>query len=699
MASHEVVNEGDVRESLGLLSDSLDPIEFAFVCSVLEEVVERRKVNTEEAVMGWALPTLCQVTQCATERAQFTVEVTRFMLTKLLKHYVSSGPEPEQPVVEKSVDKRLDAPVNITAEEQQKVEFAYDEEVIRTEVKKKQKKVKAKKIIAPEEMVLEREESGTKSAQDVLLENFDISFGGNVLLEASNLRLVYGRNYVLVGRNGAGKSTLLRHIAGREIMGIPKSMSILHVEQEAVGDDTIALNSVLAADVEREQLLSEEKQILARNAERKENDSAQAKADDARLAKIYTRLQYIEADAQPARAASILGGLGFTSSMQQRATKEFSGGWRMRLALARALFCTPDLLLLDEPTNMLDIPAVLWLESYLSSWKKTILCVSHSRAFINCVATDVVHLSSKSLRQYPGNYENFERLRTEALKNQKRAFEAQQAQRKHIQKFVDRWRYNAKRASLAQSRIKILQRMELIPAICDEPTVTFSFPKPQHISGALIEFQNVNFKYEETLPYTLQELNFTMNMDSRVALVGSNGTGKSTLLKLITGDNEPSDGYVIRHNRLRIGKFSQHHVDQLDLSMNALEFFAHKSPGHTSQEYRAHLGRYGVTGPLALQKLSTLSGGQKSRVAFSMVGWGAPQLLVLDEPTNHLDVETVDVLGHALNMFDGAVILVSHDERLITTVCTDLWVCGEGRVAPFPGDFEAYKKTIEVEFL
>jgi len=525
-------------------------------------------------------------------------------------------------------------------------------------------------------------------SRDLNLQNVDVSVSGKSLISDASLTLAFGRRYGLVGRNGAGKTTLLRCIAGRELNGIPLSIHILHVEQETVGDETTVLDSVLQADIERHELLLEEKELLGQKGE----------ASGIRLAEVYARLQEIDADSAVARASSILAGLGFSPEDQRRPTKEFSGGWRMRMALSRALFCQPDILLLDEPTNMLDISAVLWLEDYLqNSWENTILVVSHDRNFLNHVATDVIHLSpERTLVPYHGNYDSFEKTRMERLKNTQKAIESQERLRAHTQKFIDKFRFNAKRASLVQSRIKMLKKMQSIPALIEESVCTFTFPEPEPLNPPLIACNDVTFFYDPGR-VLFEKINFALDMDSRVALVGANGMGKTTLLKLITDQLAPKAGTLTVNRRIRFATFSQHHVDQLDMELSALEFFKQNWPNE--KDYRAHLGRYGISGELALQPIHTLSGGQKSRVVFALMGWIKPHFLILDEPTNHLDVETVDVLSLALNSFSGGIVLVSHDERLITSVCNELWVVGNGAVVPFDGDFDEYKKTVMKEFL
>lgn len=546
---------------------------------------------------------------------------------------------------------------------------------------------------------------GGPTTKDIHMENFNISVGGRDLIQEGSLTLSFGRHYGLVGRNGTGKTTFLRHMAMHAIDGIPKNCQILHVEQEVVGDDISALQCVLNSDIERNQLLEEEVRLLAQQRDiefdepvdksmGKLNGGSDKDAVSQRLEQIYKRLEYIDAYSAESRAASILAGLSFTPEMQKKATKAFSGGWRMRIALARALFIEPDLLLLDEPTNHLDLHAVLWLESYLLKWPKTFIVVSHAREFLNTVVTDILHLHGQKLTCYKGDYDTFERTREEQLKNQQKAFDSSERAKAHMQAFIDKFRYNAKRASLVQSRIKALDRMGHVDQIVNDPDYKFEFPTPDDRPGPpIISFSDASFGYAGG-PLLFKNLNFGIDLDSRIAMVGPNGIGKSTILKLISGDLQPSSGTVFRSAKVRMAVFSQHHVDGLDLSSNPLLYMMRCYPGVPEQKLRAHLGSFGVTGNLALQPMYTLSGGQKSRVAFAKITFKKPHIILLDEPSNHLDLDAVEALIQGLVLFQGGVLMVSHDEHLISGSVGELWAVSDGKVTPFNGTFQDYKTLI-----
>ncbi|KAK5209975.1 ATP-binding cassette, regulator of translational elongation [Exophiala xenobiotica] len=546
-------------------------------------------------------------------------------------------------------------------------------------------------------------------SKDIKVDGIDVSIGGKRILTDTTLTLAYGRRYGLVGQNGIGKSTLLRALSRREI-AIPTHISILHVEQEIMGDDTPALQAVLDADVWRKHLLAEQekitKQLAALEAER--STLADTSKDAARLDKekdgldttlgdIQAKLSEMESDKAEPRAASILAGLGFSPERQHFATKTFSGGWRMRLALARALFCEPDLLLLDEPSNMLDVPSITFLANYLQTYPSTILVVSHDRAFLNEVATDIIHQHSERLDYYKGaNFDSFYATKEERRKNAKREYENQMAVRAHLQAFIDKFRYNAAKSSEAQSRIKKLERMPVLEPPEAEYQVHFKFPDVEKMSPPIIQMTHVSFGYTKDKPL-LHGVDLDVQLDSRIGIVGPNGAGKTTVLKLLTGQLQPTTGLISQNPRLRIGYFAQHHVDALDMNTSAVGFMQKTYPGKTDEEYRRHLGAFGITGMTGLQKLDLLSGGQKSRVAFACLSLTNPHILVLDEPSNHLDIEAMDALSSALRLFQGGVLMVSHDVTMLQNVCTSLWVCDKGTVEKFPGDVSAYKKKISAQ--
>lgn len=538
-------------------------------------------------------------------------------------------------------------------------------------------------------------------SKDIRMHDFSIIVAGKELISDASVTLAYGRRYGLVGRNGTGKTTFLKHMAMHAIDGIPKNCQILHVEQEVAGDDTSVLQCVLSVDSERANLLQEEVRLLAQQRERElagkdKEEGGGADVISEKLAHIYKRLELIDAYSAEARAGSILAGLSFTPEMQQRATKTFSGGWRMRVALARALFVEPDLLLLDEPTNHLDLHAVLWLESYLLRWPKTLLVVSHAREFLNTVVTDILYLHTQKLITYKGDYDTFEKTRDERIRNQNKAKEANDRTRAHIQVFIDKFRFNAKRASLVQSRIKALERLGTVDGVLSDPEYKFEFPTPEdRPQPPIISFTDVTFGYPGG-PLLFNNLNFGLDLDSRLAMVGPNGIGKSTLLKLISGELKPLTGTAFRSPKVRLAVFSQHHVDGLDLSKSPLLYLAHSFPGVPEQRLRAHLGSFGMSGNLALQPMYTLSGGQKSRVAFAKITFSKPHILLLDEPSNHLDLDAVEALIQGLALFQGGVLMVSHDEHLISGCVDELWVVNNGSAAPFQGSFKEYKKTLKV---
>ncbi|CUM49840.1 Protein GCN20 [Debaryomyces fabryi] len=549
--------------------------------------------------------------------------------------------------------------------------------------------------------------SSAGKSKDIKLDNFDLYVGdGQRILSEASLTLAYGRRYGLVGQNGIGKSTLLKALSRREL-NVPKHITILHVEQEIRGDDTSALQSVLDADVWRKSLLLEEAKISERiseieklRSEFDEESNEVIKLDNERedldkhLQEVNEKLYEMESDKAESRAAAILYGLGFTKETQHMATKLFSGGWRMRLSLARALFCEPDLLLLDEPSNMLDVPSITYLAKYLQGYKSTVLVVSHDRAFLNEVATDIIHQHSERLDYYRGsNFDSFYASREERIKNQRREYENQMAYRQHLQAFIDKFRYNAAKSSEAQSRIKKLEKLPILEPPEDDKVVTFKFPDPDNISPPILRMEDVTFGYDPS-KILLKNVDLDVQMDSRIAFCGGNGTGKTTLLKLLMENLTPLSGFVTRNGRLRIGYFAQHHVDAMDLTLSAVLWMSQTFPGKSDEEYRRHLGSFGITGSLGLQKMQLLSGGQKSRVAFAALCLNQPHILILDEPSNHLDTQGLDALADALINFKGGVLMVSHDVSIIDRVCNEIWVSENQSVKRFPGNINDYKKHI-----
>lgn len=528
------------------------------------------------------------------------------------------------------------------------------------------------------------EEAETR-LQDIVVDSFNLIIGGKVLIENAQLKLSCGHKYGLIGRNGIGKTTLLRALATCSIEKQPKGMNILYVEQEVEPSPLTALEALLETDVERTDLLAQEK-------------AAEAANDTDALQIIYERLEEIESSTAESRASTILAGLGFSEVFMHRPLLQLSGGWRRRVALARALYVKPDFLFLDEPTNHLDLETVIWLENFLKTWTGTLLLVSHARDFLNQVITDVVHLFNHQLEYYRGNYDDFEKNRNERLLNQRRASSAQKKKVDHIQEFVNRFRCNAKRASLVQSRIKAINKMEIIEDVLDDPLCSFLFVPPEEVTPPLLRIDDGVFSYPNCDPL-LRAINFGLDSNSRIALLGRNGEGKSTLLKLLIGSLELSAGNQIRNRRIRVSMFAQHQTDELDLTISALQHLSLNFPSQSAESLRAHLSSFGLMSDLALLPMNLLSGGQKARVAFATAAFYRPHVMLLDEPTNHLDLDAVQALIIALHAFtvsfsQGGLVVVSHDMHFIQSLCEELWVIGEGRVKRFRGDAIDYRRSL-----
>jgi len=514
------------------------------------------------------------------------------------------------------------------------------------------------------------------------IENLTYRIGGRVLLERASLALPAGHHAGLVGRNGTGKSTLLKLIAGElhadsgEI-NLPNNTRLGMVAQEAPDGPESLLDTVLKADTERTALLAE----------------AEHASDPHRIAEIHTRLADIQAHRAPAKAASILHGLGFDAEAQARPCRDFSGGWRMRVALAAVLFSEPDLLLLDEPTNHLDLEATLWLEEFLRRYPHTMLLVSHDRDLLNKVVDKIVHLENGKLTVYSGGYDTFEHTRALKIANIAAAQAKQQAQRQHMQAFIDRFRYKASKARQAQSRIKMLARMEPIVSIIEERTIAFAFPEPDALAPPIITLDHAEAGYAPGKP-VLRNLNLRLDMDDRVALLGANGNGKSTLAKLLAGRLKPMAGAMRKSPKLRVGYFAQHQTDELDVDATPLQLMERLAPMVAEEKRRAHLGRFGFAQDKALTKVSALSGGEKARLLFALMSRETPQLLLLDEPTNHLDVDARQSLVQSINSFEGAVVLISHDPHLIELCADRLWLVAGGAVKPFDGGMDDYRRFL-----
>jgi ATP-binding cassette, subfamily F, member 3 len=509
--------------------------------------------------------------------------------------------------------------------------------------------------------------------------------GGRTLLENASAQINAGWKTALVGRNGAGKSTLLELIRGAlqadgGTIQLPKETRIGLVAQEAPGGETTPLAAVLAADEERARLLA----------------AAERDHDGADTAEIHDRLHAIDAHGAPARAATILHGLGFDHAAQQRPLQQFSGGWRMRVALAAALFAEPDLLLLDEPTNHLDLEASLWLAEFLRRYPRTLLLVSHDRQFIDDIADHVLHLGERRLTLYSGGYETFLRTRRETLARQQALAQKQEAQRRHLQAFVDRFRAKASKASQAQSRVKMLARLEPVALAEAEPPARFDFPEPTHLAPPLLTLDNVAVGYAPGRP-VLRGLDLRLDPADRIALLGANGNGKSTLARLIAGRLEPFEGHVTRAPRLRAGFFAQHQIEEFDPSASAFDHLARLMPKAPPEAVRAALARFGFNADNVFVAARDLSGGEKARLNFALITREVPPLLILDEPTNHLDIAAREALVQAVNEFAGAVVIISHDWHLLSLTAERLWLVADGTARPWEGDLDDYRRHLLAE--
>ena len=515
----------------------------------------------------------------------------------------------------------------------------------------------------------------------IKLEDISYSVAGRPLVEHASAAIPTGHKVGLVGRNGTGKTTLFRVIRGEIALEtgaitIPKGARIGGVAQEVPSNHVSLIDSVLACDTERAALMSE----------------ADTATDPTRIADIQTRLADIDAWSAEGRASSILKGLGFDIDKQSMPCSAFSGGWRMRVALAGVLFSQPDLLLLDEPTNYLDLEGAIWLETYLAKYPHTVIIVSHDRGLLNRAVGGILHLEDKKLTFYQGNYDTFARTRAARLAVAESEAKKQDARRAHLQSYVDRFRAKADKAKQAQSRLKAIARMEPISRPQEVALRRFTFPNPEELAPPILRLDGAVAGYGDHV--VLRNLDLRIDQDDRIALLGQNGEGKSTLSKLIADRLAPIAGDVVRSSKLRIGYFAQHQVDELHLDETPLDHIRRLRGGKTPAQLRAILGGFGIGAEQADTKVGQLSGGQKARLSLLLATLDAPHMLILDEPTNHLDIESREALVEALTEYTGAVILVSHDMHLLSMVADRLWLVKDGRVTPYPDDLDAYRAML-----
>jgi ATP-binding cassette, subfamily F, member 3 len=516
----------------------------------------------------------------------------------------------------------------------------------------------------------------------LVLNAITVRLGGSLILDRASAALPPKSCVGLIGRNGAGKSTLLKIIAGigeadSGSIEVPRGTRIGYIAQEAPGGAITPFEAVLAADTERERLMHE----------------AEHTEDTSRIAEVHERLNAIDAHGAPARVARILAGLGFDEEAQHRPLSDFSGGWRMRAALAALLFSDPDLLLLDEPSNHLDLEAEIWLETFLKSYRGTVIVVSHERDLLNNVVDYILHLEGGKTTLYPGGYDAFERQRRERQAQAAALRAKQEARRQELQAFVDRWRYKAHTARQAQSRLKALARMEPIAAATEDPSLVFEFPSPNEMRPPLVVLDDTAVGYVAGTP-VLSRLKLNIAPDDRIALMGRNGNGKTTLARLLAGQLRPMAGVVRASGKLRVGYFAQLQIEELVADETPLQHMTRWLPAAKPNEVRGQLGRFGFSGDKAHVKVRQLSGGERARLALALITRDAPHLLILDEPTNHLDVDAREALVQALNQYGGAVIIISHDRHLLELTADRLVLVADGRAKEFAGSLDNYRDLV-----
>ncbi len=513
--------------------------------------------------------------------------------------------------------------------------------------------------------------------------NLTYRIGGRLLLDHASVTIPAGHRAGLVGRNGIGKSTLFRIVLGElsaesGTYNVPRNARIGTVAQEAPGGPETLLATVLAGDVEREALLAE----------------SETATNPARISEIQTRLMDISSHSAPARAAAILSGLGFTEEQVQGPCSAISGGWRMRVALAAALFGQPDVLLLDEPTNYLDLEGTIWLKDFLAAYPHTIILISHDRDVLNDVVTSIIHLDNGKLEIYQGNYDSFDRQRREKQALNIKLRKKQEDQRSHMMSYVERFRFKASKARQAQSRLKALARLEPVVDIVDSRVVPIRFPNPKReLAPPLVSMDGASAGYVTGKP-VIRNLTLRIDPDDRIALLGANGNGKSTFAKLLTGKLQTQSGTIAAAPKMSVGFFAQHQMDELDEDRTPFDYITSLMPDATVADRRARLGAAGFGATLADSKCSTLSGGEKARLLFLQAAFNGPHVLILDEPTNHLDMDSRESLIQAINDYEGAVILIAHDRHIIETCADSLWLVENRTIRPFDGDMDDYEAHV-----
>ena len=513
------------------------------------------------------------------------------------------------------------------------------------------------------------------------IKNLTYNIANRPIFEAASATIMGGWHVGIVGPNGAGKSTLLKLVTGDLTpdggeIELQDGVSMGYIKQDLPDETMPILDVVLAADTERTRLL----------------DILESDPDPYKLADIHEQLNLIDAHTAPARASAILTGLGLKQEQLTQSLGSLSGGWRMRVALASALFQQPDLLLLDEPTNHLDLEGIMWLENYLRDYPKTLIVISHDRQLLNKCTDHILHLENKKLEAYTGNYDTFERERAEKRGLQQKMHEKQQAYKAKMEGFINRFRAQASKARQAQSRIKALERMDEVSAVIADRSVTFTFPQPTELAPPLLTLNGADIGYgKETV---LHDVSIRLDMDDRVALLGANGNGKSTLIKALAGRLAPQDGTIHMSPKLRVGYFAQHQADELDLNKTPFEAMAELINGGPESGVRGKLGQFGFNKTLQDNPIGNLSGGEKARLLFALMTHDAPHMLLLDEPTNHLDIDAREALVQALNAYEGAVVMVSHDPDMVERVADRLWLVADGGVKAFDGDLADYRAYI-----